>query len=165
MTSTACHATWWGPKGHRRQRAEGSRAVQTIRTAEMILHVRRPEFADALAAAAAGRDELAVADDEDSAMRRSPASAIAAIAPASAQEPLRIGGVLDVAAGIDRAARAQRRADLEARIGRIGVAARLGRRRTSQASAISALFDIGNAEPCGGIALPMKPASSTTVRI
>ena len=53
--------------------------------------------------------------------------------------PLRIGGVLDVAAGKDRAGRrAQGRADLEAGIGRVGVRLRgfcrgeqFGKRRLS----------------------------------
>ena len=91
------------------------------------------ELADALPAAAAGRAQgLAIADDEDfgdpplagERHRRDRAGFGAG--------PLRIGGVLDVAAGKDRAAfRAQRRADTEMRIGRIGVGLR-GFRRCEQ---------------------------------
>ena len=105
-------------------------APHALRPGDMDRRCSVGEFADALAAAAAGRAErLAVADDQDlgdaplaGERHRGDRAGLGAGA-------LRIGGVLDIAAGIDRAAfGAQRGADVKARIGRIGVGLRrLGR--------------------------------------
>ena len=134
----------------RRIPATARASVKVARTpsgpATWTMVARVGEFADALAAAAAGRAKrLAVADDADfgdAPLARQRHGGDRARLGADA---LGIGGVLDIAAGIDRAAgRAQRGADLEARIGRVGVRLRGLGRGEQLGQRGSALFDIGN---------------------
>jgi len=108
----------------------------------MDAHAGVGEFANALAAAAAWRAQvLAVADDDDvddaplaGQRHRGDRAGLGARA-------LRIGGVLDVAAGVDRAARsADRRADEKVRVRRVSAfARRLGRGEQRVEAFVSAL--------------------------
>ena len=83
---------------------------------------RRGEFADALTAAAAGRAQaFAIADDKHFGDAAPAAGDHRADRPRFSAGALRIGGVLDVAAGENRPRFVpQRRADAKMRIGRIG---------------------------------------------
>lgn len=108
------------------QFAEREARAHALGSGDMDGRARVGEFANPLPATAAGRAEpVAVADDEnfrDATFARQRHGADRARFRARA---LRVGGVLDVAAGIDRAARrAYRGADMEARIWGVGLALR-----------------------------------------
>ena len=105
------------------QFAEREARAHALGSGDMDGRARAGEFANPLPATAAGRAEpVAVADDEnfsDASFARQRHGADRARFRARA---LRVGGVLDVAAGIDRATRrAYRGADMEARIWGVGL--------------------------------------------
>lgn len=111
------------PKRLRQQFVKGERPAEALWSCDMNERRIVGEFADALSAATAGGAELFArpdnADFSDAALagerHRTDGAGLGAV-------PDRVGGVLDIAAGKYSAARrANRRADLEARIGRIGV--------------------------------------------
>jgi hypothetical protein len=127
-----------GAERMRQQVFHSEGRAQTLRPCDMHARLRVGEFANALAAAAAWRAQrLAVADDEDvddAPLARQDQRGDRRGLRASA---FGIGGVFDVAAAVDRAARPQRRrADFEPRLGRIGVALRRPRRREQRVEPI-----------------------------
>ena len=138
------HPAVCGAEGERQQLAERDAAPRAGDGGEMDGRRGAGELGDALAAAAAGRHRL---------RRLGRRRASAAIAPRAAgdhrrdgrglgADPFGIGRILDIGADIDASVLgAERGADREARIGRVGVGRRTAARRGDQSAV--AVSDMG----------------------